>query len=73
VELVTLAVACGTNSCPTVYFDQERKVAIVQGYKVQTSTYGLDIPTSEDVVEIPWSLLIAAASSTEVASERVPG
>lgn len=72
-ELVTLAVACTNNSCPAVYLDQDRKVAIVQGYKVQTSTYDLDVPASEDIVEIPWSLLLAAASSTEVASERVPG
>jgi hypothetical protein len=74
VTLVTVAAAaCGANSCPTVYLDKERKVAIVQGYKVQTSEYNLDIPPSETVVEIPWSLLVEATHSPEVIHECATG
>jgi hypothetical protein len=73
VTLVTVAAACGNNSCPTVYLDKERNVAVVQGYRVRTSTYNLDIPADEEIVEIPWSLLVEAMSSSEVAHESATG
>lgn len=61
-KLTRIAGECGNRrTCPTVY-TSDRGTAIVQGYTlVADDLTEITLPTGENAVEIPWSLLLEAA------------
>jgi hypothetical protein len=54
-------VGCRGGSCPTVY-STSRDTVVIQGYRLNADSVGLDLPAGEDAVEIPISLLRSAAT-----------
>lgn len=61
-NLRTISSYCGTGTCPTVY-DSGRGTIVVQGYAVTGSHAGVTLPDGEQLVEIPFELLVNAARS----------
>jgi hypothetical protein len=59
-HLRILAGQCGAGSCPTVY-GTDRETVVVQGYVVSGDSAGVEVPDGERLVEIPTSVLLAAA------------
>jgi hypothetical protein len=62
-SLTAIAFSCSTGTCPTVY-ETNRGTIMVQGYTVTTDqarAAGVDVPSGEQMVEIPLSLLAEAA------------
>jgi hypothetical protein len=59
-RLVVLAGQCSTGTCPTVY-GKDRETVVVQGYVVSGDSAGVEVPDGERLVEIPTSVLLAAA------------
>jgi hypothetical protein len=56
VELIKVAqVACSANGCPTVFTLGDE--IVIQGYSVDHATVGFEVPTGEQLVRIPLSLL----------------
>ena len=53
---------CGVGSCPTVY-RTERGTYVIQGYAVDGTRAGIDLPAGELLVEIPADLLAAMPRS----------
>lgn len=58
--LKLIATACGNNSCPTIYLDEDQDTLVVQGYRSAGHEQSLDLPAEEGLVTIPRSLLAAA-------------
>ncbi|MFC4064824.1 hypothetical protein [Actinoplanes subglobosus] len=62
-SLTAIAYSCSTGTCPTVY-ETNRGTIMVQGYTVtadQARAAGVDMPSGEQMVEIPLALLAEAA------------
>ncbi|GID27207.1 hypothetical protein [Paractinoplanes brasiliensis] len=62
--MVALAASCTNGSCPTVY-RTDRGTIVVQGYAVEGSAAGVDLPAGELLVEVPADLLAAAVRAQE--------
>ena len=60
--LTLITKICGGGSCPTVY-STDRNTFVVQGYTVTAETAGFDLPTGEQLVEIPAELLAEAVKA----------
>lgn len=53
---------CAGSNCPTV-FRTDGGSLVVQGYKLATKDRGeFDVPSTEDVIEIPADVLLEAAA-----------
>ncbi|MEU4690333.1 hypothetical protein [Actinoplanes sp. NPDC023714] len=63
-QLTLVTSLCGTGSCPTVY-RTDRGTLVVQGYTISPQSAGIDVPTGEQLVEIPADLLAAAVRASE--------
>ena len=62
-QLVTSS--CESGACPTVY-RSDRGTLVVQGYTVTSPQAGLDLPSGEQLVEIPIDLLANAARAVSI-------
>lgn len=62
-ELTLVTSLCGNGSCPTVY-KTDRGTLVIQGYTVTPQTVGIDVPSGEQLVEIPADLLAAAMQAS---------
>ena len=62
VNLQLVAMSCTAGTCPAIY-RTERDTVVVQGYVVAAGDIGLSVTGQEALVEIPISLLAAAARS----------
>jgi hypothetical protein len=58
-QLTLVSKVCGGGSCPTVY-KTDRDTFVVQGYVVAPEVAGVDVPSGEQLVEIPMALLAEA-------------
>jgi hypothetical protein len=58
-QLTLVSKVCGGGSCPTVY-KTDRDTFVVQGYVVAPEAAGVDVPSGEQLVEIPMALLAEA-------------
>lgn len=58
-RLTLITKVCGGGSCPTVY-RTDHDTFVVQGYVVAPESAGIDVPTGEQLVEIPMELLAEA-------------
>jgi len=63
-KLTLVTKLCGGGSCPTVY-RTDRGTLVVQGYTVAPDNVNLELPTGEQLVEIPAELLLAAMQAAE--------
>jgi hypothetical protein len=55
-ELKKISGPCSGGTCPTIY-ETETGSIVVQGYVVDPSEVGLEMPAGETVVELPRELL----------------
>ncbi|MDY7085826.1 MAG: hypothetical protein SYR96_12040 [Actinomycetota bacterium] len=62
-QLTLVTTLCGGGTCPTVY-RTDRNTFVVQGYTVTAEAAGLDLPTGEQLVEIPAELLAEAVKAS---------
>jgi hypothetical protein len=60
IALRLMAKVCGNGSCPTIY-RTDRGTLVIQGFPLSPAAAGIDVPDGETLVEIPESLLGAAA------------
>lgn len=58
--LSLVAKLCADSTCPAVYRNAGGAL-VVQGYVVDASSAGVDVPDGECLVEIPVDLLVEAA------------
>jgi hypothetical protein len=56
VRLEVVAGACGGGACPTIY-TSDRGTLVVQGYVFDPAAAGAEIPTGEQMIEVPVELL----------------
>jgi hypothetical protein len=59
IALRAVANKCAAGSCPTVY-ESGAGTLVVQGYVVSAERAGIDVPSGEMLVEIPFDLLAEA-------------
>jgi hypothetical protein len=59
-NLIMMATSCNSGACPTFYAS-DRNTLVVQGYEIDPSQAGLNVPAGEKLVEIPIDLLREAA------------
>jgi hypothetical protein len=60
--LTLVTTACGSTTCPSVY-RSDRGTLVIQGYAVDATNAGVELPAGELLVEIPVELLATAARS----------
>jgi hypothetical protein len=59
--LETLASACASNACPTIYAYPGDLQVLVQGHVTSGPAHGVALPDGETLVQVPADLILQAA------------